>query len=183
MDAQTTEFMENLFKQVLLARVYEVAIRTPLDEALNLSLQCGNRVLLKREDLQPAFSFKLRGAFNRISKLSDAEKAAGIICVSAGNHAQGVAISARYLGIPATVVMPLTSPEIKVRAVEQQGAEVILSGDSYTEAAEHCKGVVEETGKTLIHPFDDPLVIAGQGTFRASTVSATSCTRTIAAPF
>lgn len=164
MDAQTTEFMAELFKQVLVARVYEVAIRTPLDEAFNLSLQCGNRVLLKREDLQPAFSFKIRGAFNRISNLSAAEKAAGIVCVSAGNHAQGVAISAKHLGIPATVVMPLTAPEIKVRAVRQQGAEVILNGDSYSEAAEYCKRLVEETGKTLIHPFDDPLVIAGQGT-------------------
>ena len=164
MDAQATEFMENLFKQVLVARVYEVAIRTPLDEAVNLSLKLGNRVLLKREDLQPAFSFKIRGAFNRISNLSQAEKAAGIICVSAGNHAQGVALSARHLGIPATVVMPVTSPEIKVRAVKQQGAEVILAGDSYSEAAVRCQQVVEETGQTLIHPFDDPLVIAGQGT-------------------
>ncbi len=164
MESQAAEFMEDLFKQVLVARVYEVAIRTPLDHARNLSLNCGNRVLLKREDLQPAFSFKVRGAFNRICHLGDEEKAACVICVSAGNHAQGVALSAKHLGIQATVVMPVTAPAIKVRAVRQQGAEVILFGDNYSEAAAHCGQLLAETGKTFIHPFDDPLVIAGQGT-------------------
>ncbi len=164
MDSQTVPEMENLFKQVLTARVYDVALRTPLDVAQNLSLACENRVLLKREDLQPAFSFKIRGAFNRMAHLSDAERAAGVICASAGNHAQGVALSARHLGIAATVVMPRTSPAIKVEAVRQQGAEVVLTGDSYSEAAAHCASLVAESGGTFIHPFDDPLVIAGQGT-------------------
>ncbi|MCZ6728413.1 MAG: threonine ammonia-lyase, biosynthetic [SAR324 cluster bacterium] len=156
--------MEDLFKQVLTARVYDVALRTPLDFAPILSHIHGNRVLLTREDSQPAFSFKIRGAFNRMVHLSEAERAGGVICASAGNHAQGVAISARHLGISATVVMPRTAPAIKVRAVQKQGAEVVLVGDSYSEAAAHCARLVAESGRTFIHPFDDPLVIAGQGT-------------------
>jgi threonine dehydratase len=156
--------MDDLIRQVLTARVYDVAVRTPLDPAPGLSEQCGNRVFLKREDLQPAFSFKVRGAYNRISQLSAAESRAGVICASAGNHAQGVALSARRLGFSALVVMPRTTPRIKVSAVRRQGAEVVLHGDSYSEAAEHCASLARETGRTFIHPFDDPLVIAGQGT-------------------
>jgi threonine dehydratase len=156
--------MEDLLKQVLTARVYEVALRTPLDVAKNLSEGHGNRILLKREDLQPVFSFKVRGAYNKIAQLAPTERAQGVICASAGNHAQGVALAARRLQIPALVVMPETTPRIKVNAVKQLGAEVVLHGDSYSDAAEHCARLVQRSGMTYIHPFDDPLVIAGQGT-------------------
>jgi threonine dehydratase len=156
--------MEKLLRNVLTARVYDVAVHTSLDPAANLSEATGNRVLLKREDLQPCFSFKVRGAFNKIFHLSPAEKARGVICASAGNHAQGVALSARHQGIGARVVMPRTTPQIKIAAVRALGAEVVLFGDSYAEAAEHCGQLVAETGMTFVHPFDDPLVIAGQGT-------------------
>jgi len=156
--------MEELFKRILTSRVYDVATRSPLDYAKNLSQQLGNTILLKREDLQPVFSFKLRGAYNKIVHLSEQEKQAGVICASAGNHAQGVALAAEKLGINATIVMPVTTPLIKVRAVQQFGGEVILWGDSYSEAADYCAQLVAESGKTYIHPFDDALVIAGQGT-------------------
>lgn len=156
--------MEDIFKQVLTARVYDLANRTPLDHALQLSQQTGNHVFLKREDLQPCFSFKIRGAYNRISHLSSQERERGVICVSAGNHAQGVALSARHLGISAIVVMPNTAPQIKVQAVRNMGGEVVLHGDSYSDAAEHCKSLVESTGRVFIPPFNDALVIAGQGT-------------------
>lgn len=156
--------MDDLLKHILQARVYDAAERTPLDEAENLSAALGNRVLLKREDLQPCFSFKIRGAYNRIHHLSPKEKAKGVICASAGNHAQGVALSAKVMNIPAVVVMPRTTPEIKVRSVKKLGAEVVLEGDSYSEAADHCQRLVRESGLSFIHPFDDPLVIAGQGT-------------------
>ncbi len=155
---------ENLVKQVLTARVYDLAVRTPLDLAKNLTEQCGNTVLLKREDLQPSFSFKVRGAANRIAHLTAEERRAGVICASAGNQAQGVALAARHVGLPALVVMPETTPRIKVAAVRQQGAEVVLHGDSYSDAAIHCAQLVRETGMTFVHPFDDPLVVAGQGT-------------------
>ncbi|MDH4246229.1 MAG: pyridoxal-phosphate dependent enzyme, partial [Deltaproteobacteria bacterium] len=156
--------MEDLVKRVLTARVYDLAQRTPLDSAPQLSRLSGNRVYLKREDLQPCFSFKIRGALNKIMHLTPLEKSAGVICVSAGNHAQGVAGSARHLGLSALVVMPRTAPAIKVNAVRGLGAEVVLHGDSYSEAAAHCAHLVKQTGRTFIHPFDDPLVIAGQGT-------------------
>ncbi|HKJ00567.1 MAG TPA: threonine ammonia-lyase, biosynthetic [bacterium] len=156
--------METLLKNVLMARVYDVAIHTPLDASERLSAALDNRVLLKREDLQPCFSFKVRGAYNRISHLTPEERRRGVICASAGNHAQGVALSAQKLGIRATVVMPRTTPAIKVAAVRALGAEVVLEGDSYSDAAEHCMRLVAETGMTFVHPFDDPLVIAGQGT-------------------
>lgn len=156
--------MDAIFKEILTSRVYDIATRTPLDFAKNLSGASQNTVLLKREDLQPVFSFKLRGAYNMISQLSGAEKEAGIICASAGNHAQGVAMSAQRLNIDATIVMPTTTPQIKVKAVERMGGKVILIGDNYSEAAAECAKIVKETGKTYIHPFDDPLVIAGQGT-------------------
>lgn len=156
--------MEDLIKQILLAPIYAVSERTPLEEAEHLSTATGNRILLKREDLQPCFSFKIRGAYNKIRHLSLAEKEKGVICASAGNHAQGVALSAQREGIAATVVMPATTPEIKVRSVKKLGAEVVLFGDSYSDAAAECARLVERTGLTFIHPFDDPLVIAGQGT-------------------
>jgi threonine dehydratase len=156
--------MESLLKDILTARVYDVAVRTPLDRAERLSARLGCEVLLKREDLQPCFSFKVRGAHNRIAHLSEAERKRGVICASAGNHAQGVALSARHLGLAATVVMPVTTPRIKVDAVRGLGAEVVLTGDSYSDAYAHCQTLVHETGRVFIHPFDDPLVIAGQGT-------------------
>ncbi len=146
------------------APVYDVARETPLDEAPLLSRRLGNAVLLKREDQQPVFSFKLRGAYNRIAHLSEAERARGVIAASAGNHAQGVALSARKLGLQAVIVMPRTTPDIKVDSVREMGAEVILHGNTYDDASEHAKSLVAERGMVFVHPYDDPLVIAGQGT-------------------
>jgi threonine dehydratase len=156
--------LDPLVHAVLTSRVYDVARETPLDVAARLSQRLGNTVLLKREDQQPVFSFKLRGAYNRMAHLTAEERRRGVITASAGNHSQGVAFSARKLGIRAVIVMPQTTPRIKVDAVRDMGAEVILSGDSYADAKAHCDTLVEETGLTFIHPFDDPLVIAGQGT-------------------
>jgi threonine dehydratase len=153
-----------LLHDVLTSHVYDVARETPLETAPRLSRRLGTTVMLKREDLQPVFSFKLRGAHNRIAQLTDEEKARGVITASAGNHAQGVAWSARHLGLEAVIVMPKTTPEIKVEAVEALGAEVVLAGDSYSDAQAHCDALVAERGLSFIHPFDDPLVIAGQGT-------------------
>jgi len=156
--------LDAILREILTSRVYEVARETSLDFAPRLSarLQCG--VWLKREDQQSVFSFKLRGAYNRISRLTESERARGVIAASAGNHAQGVALSARKLGIPAVIVMPTTTPEIKVEAVRALGAEVVLTGDHYSEAQQHCDMLAAKNGMTFIHPFDDPLVIAGQGT-------------------
>jgi threonine dehydratase len=156
--------MQQLIRQILTSKVYEAAIETPLEEASNLSSELNNRILLKREDLQPVFSFKLRGAYNKIAQLSDEEKANGVIAASAGNHAQGVAFSAQKLGLKAKIVMPATTPQIKIDAVKSFGADVILHGDNYSEAAERCQKLLEDTGMTYIHPFDDDLVIAGQAT-------------------
>ena len=156
--------MQNLFKKILTSKVYEAAVETPLEEALFLSKELNNKIFLKREDLQPVFSFKLRGAYNRIANLNKSEKARGIITASAGNHAQGVAFSGQKLGIQTTIVMPVTTPNIKVSAVESFGAEAVLHGDNYSEAAEHCAKLIEESGAVFIPPFDDELVIAGQGT-------------------
>ncbi|PLX98458.1 MAG: threonine ammonia-lyase, biosynthetic [Desulfuromonas sp.] len=156
--------MQSLIKKILTSRVYEAAIETPLEESAWLSRRLNNRVLLKREDLQPVFSYKLRGAYNRIAHLSEQELSHGVIAASAGNHAQGVAYSARQLGIPAVIVMPVTTPQIKAAAVEALGAEVVMVGDSYSEAADHCSELVKQRGMSFIHPFDDELVIAGQGT-------------------
>ena len=153
-----------LLHDVLTSRVYDVARETPLDAAPRLSARLGSTVLLKREDLQPVFSFKLRGAYNRIAQLSEAERARGVITASAGNHAQGVAYSARHLGLRAVIVMPRTTPEIKVEAVAALGAEVVLEGDSYSDAQAHCDQLAAQLGLSFVHPFDDPLVIAGQGT-------------------
>jgi len=144
--------------------VYDVAIRSPLEEARNLSRRLGNRVLMKREDLQPVFSFKLRGAYNKIATLSADAVARGVICASAGNHAQGVALAARSRNAPAVVVMPVTTPSIKVDAVRALGGEVVLHGDTYDDAYRKARQLEEARGLTFIHPFDDPLVIAGQGT-------------------
>lgn len=156
--------MQQMIRQILTSKVYEAAVETPLEEAVNLSTQFNNRILLKREDLQPVFSFKLRGAYNKIAHLSAAEKEKGVIAASAGNHAQGVAFSAQKLGLKALIVMPVTTPQIKIDAVKTYGAEVILHGDNYSEAADRCQELLYETGMIYIHPFDDNLVIAGQGT-------------------
>jgi len=161
---QTGVAMQKILKNILTSRVYEAAVETPLEPAENLGRRIGNRVLLKREDLQPVFSFKIRGAYNRIAHLDEQERRRGVIAASAGNHAQGVAFSARKLGIPATIVMPATTPQIKVDAVRRMGAQVVLAGDSYSEAADHCRQLIGQTGMVFIHPFDDELVIAGQGT-------------------
>jgi threonine dehydratase len=153
-----------MLRLILTSRVYDVAQETPLEPATHLSRRLRNEVLLKREDLQPVFSYKLRGAYNRIAHMSDAERARGVIAASAGNHAQGVAYAARHLGIRALIVMPQTTPEIKVEAVRDLGAEVVLAGDTYADAKTRCDELARETGLTFVHPFDDPLVIAGQGT-------------------
>ena len=156
--------LDELLRQILTSRVYDVARETPLDAAAKLSARLGNQVSLKREDLQPIFSFKVRGAYNKIVQLSEAERKSGIVTASAGNHAQGVAFAAKRLGIRAVIVMPRTTPAIKVDAVVEMGAEVILDGDTFGEAKARCDALVEETGMTFVHPFDDPLVVAGQGT-------------------
>jgi threonine dehydratase len=155
---------ESYIKRILNARIYDLAVETPLDHVRLISARTGNKVLLKREDLQPVFSFKLRGAYNKLLQLSDAERNRGVICASAGNHAQGVALGSAHLGIKATIVMPRTTPAIKVDAVKARGAKVVLHGDSFDEASAHAKKLMEEKGLTYIHPFDDPDVIAGQGT-------------------
>jgi threonine dehydratase len=146
------------------ARVYDVADVTPLEFATNLSRRLGNRVLMKREDLQPVFSFKLRGAYNKIANLDARELGNGVICSSAGNHAQGVALAARSRGIRAVIVMPVTTPSIKTDAVAALGGEVVLHGDAYDDAYKHACELAAKEGLVFIHPFDDPLVIAGQGT-------------------
>ena len=145
-------------------RVYAVAQVTPLQEAPRMSQRLGNRILLKREDLQPVHSFKLRGAYNKIAGLDSAARARGVICASAGNHAQGVALAGRSLGIPAWIVMPRTTPTIKVESVRRLGGKAILHGDAYDDAQAHAEQLATERGMTLIHPYDDPEVIAGQGT-------------------
>ncbi len=150
--------------KILTARVYDVAIESPLERAKALSQRLGNTVLLKREDQQPVFSFKLRGAYNKMAHLTEDQLARGVICASAGNHAQGVAMSARKLNARAVVVMPTTTPQLKVDAVKALGGEVVLQGDSYTDAYNHAVHLQQAQGLTFVHPFDDPHVIAGQGT-------------------
>lgn len=151
-------------ERILKARVYDVAIESPLEHAPRLSRRLGNTVLFKREDLQPVFSFKIRGAYNKIAHLSQTAAQRGVICASAGNHAQGVALAARHRGIAATIVMPLTTPQIKVQAVIDFGGEAVLHGDDYDHAYEHALQLARERQLSFIHPFDDPDVIAGQGT-------------------
>ncbi len=162
-----TTDITRLLHDVLTSRVYDVARETPLEPARRLSQRLRNEVLLKREDLQPIFSFKLRGAYNKIAHLTGEERANGVIASSAGNHAQGVAFAARKLGLRAVIVMPQTTPAIKVEAVRSMGAEVVLAGDVYADAKARCDELVTTTGMTYIDPFDDPLVIAGQGTIGA----------------
>ena len=157
--------MDTLLREILTSRVYEVARETPLDPAPRLSRRFGNDVLLKREDLQPIFSFKIRGAYNRIARLSDEERARGVIAASAGNHAQGVAFSARRLGLRAVIVMPRTTPEIKVEAVRRARRRSGARRRSLRRgAAARRARSPPNPASSFIHPFDDPLVIAGQGT-------------------
>jgi len=150
--------------RILTAKVYDVAIESALDFAPTLSARLGNRVLLKREDQQPVFSFKLRGAYNKMAQLSGDERERGVIAASAGNHAQGVALAAQRLGCHALIVMPVTTPHIKVSAVAARGAEVVLFGDSYSDAYARAVELQRQSGATFVHPYDDPDVIAGQGT-------------------
>ncbi len=151
-------------QKILTARVYDVAQETPLEFAPTLSRRTGNRILLKREDQQPVFSFKLRGAYNKMVNLTPAERAKGVLAASAGNHAQGVALAAQKLGCKATIVMPVTTPQIKINAVAARGAHVVLRGDSYSDAYAHALALQKKSGATFVHPYDDPDVIAGQGT-------------------
>ena len=151
-------------KKILTARVYDVAIESNLDPARTLSRRIANTVLLKREDQQPVFSFKLRGAYNKMVNLTREQLACGVICASAGNHAQGVALSAKKLGCRAVIVMPVTTPKLKIDAVAALGGEVVLHGDSYTDAYAHALTLQAAKNLTFVHPFDDPDVIAGQGT-------------------
>jgi len=155
---------DDYLQRVLKARVYDVAIESPLDAAPRLSARLGHDVRLKREDLQPVFSFKLRGAYNKIAHLGASVSARGVICASAGNHAQGVALGARRRGIRAVIVMPRSTPDIKVQAVAALGGEVVLHGDIFDAAYEHALVLAREQGLAFVHPFDDPDVIAGQGT-------------------
>lgn len=155
---------QSYINRILNARIYDLAIETPLEEAPLMSDRTGNRVLLKREDLQPVFSFKVRGAYNKLLQLSDSQKKSGVIAASAGNHAQGLALAARHMGIAATIVMPRTTPAIKVEAVKRRGAKTVLTGDTYDEASEYAQNLVAAKGLIYIPPYDDPDVIAGQGT-------------------
>ena len=166
--------MTDYVKEVDAARVYDVAIKSPLELAQNLSARLNNRVWLKREDLQPVFSFKLRGAYNKLASLPADRLANGVICSSAGNHAQGVALAAQKRGVRAVIVMPVTTPSIKVSAVRTLGGEVVLHGDNYDEAYAHARQLEEEQGLVFIHPFDDPTVIAGQGTIGAEILQQAS---------
>ena len=156
--------LNSYLKLILNSRVYEVACETPLVVADRLSQRLGNAVWMKREDLQPVHSFKLRGAYSKLASLSDAACKKGVIAASAGNHAQGVALAARHRGVNALIVMPETTPSIKVESVKRLGARIKLSGDTYDEAYACAAAVAEEKGMTFIHPYDDPKVIAGQGT-------------------
>jgi len=158
------DLLEHYVKKILAAPVYDLAVRTPLQPAPALSAALGNQVLLKREDLQPTFSFKIRGAYNKLVQLSDEQKRRGVITASAGNHAQGVALAARELGIKATIVMPSTTPQLKVQGVSSRGAEAVLQGESFPFALAHALQLAERSGQTFVSPFDDPDVIAGQGT-------------------
>lgn len=151
-------------KKILSSPVYDAAVETPIDKAVFLSKRLKNRILIKREDLQPVYSFKIRGAYNKMAQLTEKEKARGVIAASAGNHAQGVALAAVKLNIDATIVMPVTTPAIKVDSVREKGSKVVLHGDTFNEAFLHAAELMKQEGLTFIHPYDDPDVIAGQGT-------------------
>ena len=155
---------QTYIKKILQARVYDVAIKTRLDYAAGLSSRFNNHIWIKREDMQPVFSFKIRAAYNKIASLPKVALARGVIAASAGNHAQGVALSAAQLGIPAIIIMPKTTPEIKVAAVRRRGAKAILHGTTYDDASQYAQQLVKQQGLTYIHPYDDIDVIAGQGT-------------------
>ncbi len=161
---ELSRLLESYRTRIEAARVYDVAIVSALDDAPKLSQRLGNRVLLKREDTQAVHSFKLRGAYNRMAQLSAAERARGVVTASAGNHAQGVALAAKKLGLTAWIVMPRTTPGVKVESVRALGGKAILHGDAYDDAREHALELAAEKGMTLIHPYDDPDVIAGQAT-------------------
>ena len=166
--------MQHYIEKIFTAPVYDVATKTPLDAMPRLSDRLGHNILCKREDLQPVFSFKVRGAYTKMYRLSEAERARGVICASAGNHAQGVALSANRLGIRAVIVMPVTTPAIKIDAVRRLGGaqvEIVLHGDYYDAASQHARALQEAHGYTYIHPFDDPDVIAGQGTLALEILS------------
>jgi len=150
--------LETYAKKILTSRVYDVAIETPLQPARQLSARLGNQILLKREDLQPVHSFKLRGAYNKLAQLDDEARRRGVITASAGNHAQGVALAAQKLGIKAQIVMPRTTPELKVNNVRAYGGKALLHGDTFPEALAHSLKLVEEHGYVYVHPYDDPEV-------------------------
>ena len=159
--------LTDYLQKILTSRVYDVAVESPLERADHLSRRLGHEVWIKREDTQPVFSFKLRGAYNKMAQLTAKQLAKGVICASAGNHAQGVAMGARRLGCKATIVMPTTTPQVKIDAVAAFGGDhvdIVLVGDSYSDAAQHAKLLEQKKGMTFVHPFDDPDVIAGQGT-------------------
>jgi threonine dehydratase len=162
MDEKVTE--PDYLQWIQDARVYDVAIKSPLEVAANLSTRLGNRVWMKREDLQPVFSFKLRGAYNKLASMPDEELANGVICASAGNHAQGLALAAKRRGVHATIVMPKTTPSIKVNAVRALDGHVVLHGDTFDDAVEHALELRQLRNQIFVHPFNDPRVIAGQGT-------------------
>ncbi len=156
--------MQSYLKRILSARVYDVAIESPLETAPSLSARIGNNVLLKREDMQPVFSFKLRGAYNKMAQMTPAQLKRGVITASAGNHAQGVALAAQKLGCKAVIVVPTTTPQIKLQAIASRGAKVVLHGDTYSDAYRHALELEQKHKLTFVHPYDDPDVIAGQGT-------------------
>src|SRR5262245_23626446 len=153
--------------RILRARVSDIALETPLERMARLSARLDNTVLLKREGLQPAFSFKVRGAYNKMRGLNEAQRRRGVIAASAGNHAQGVAMAGRALGIDAVIVMPTTTPAIKVDAVVSFGGRAVLHGDTFDDAYAHALGIAAAERRVFIHPYDDPDVIAGQGTIAA----------------
>ncbi len=167
-----TDTAQSYLKKIQNSRVYDVAKVTPLDLQINLSKRIKNNVLLKREDMQPVFSFKIRGAYNKMANLPPEALAKGVIAASAGNHAQGVALSAQKLKCRAVIVMPTTTPQIKIDAVKSRGAEVVLFGDSYSDAYAHSLELEKKEGLTFVHPYDDPDVIAGQGTIAMEILNA-----------
>ena len=172
---------ESYIRRILNARIYDLAVETPLDPAVLISGRMQNRVLIKREDLQPVFSFKLRGAYNKLLNLPSSSLEPGVVAASAGNHAQGLAFAAKHLGVKAMIVMPRTTPAIKVEAVKRHGAKVVLIGDTYDEAAAYAQNLVVEKGMTYVPPYDDPDIIAGQGTVAAELLR--QCTDDIHAVF
>ena len=170
-DSSDAEVMQHYLREILLSPVYQAAVETPLDEMHKLSARLGQQVLLKREDKQPVYSFKLRGAFHKLHKVQQQQPDAKVICASAGNHAQGVALSASKLGLNATIVMPITTPEIKVAAVKALGGNVVLHGTAFDEANSYAINLANTEGAVYIPPFDDSDVIAGQGTVAKELLS------------